>query len=181
MSPFSISEARAGRPAPGSAIVVLVVSGELDCAAAPRLRACISHHLDAGELRLLVDLSAVSFIDSSAIGVLTSATARVNGTGGGLVTVVCAEENARVLRIFDIAAIASLIPVYRTQKEALAALSSGGDSTTREQPRASCLTLELGPSGRRVTEQYAKNAAASLTPDRHSLGAGARRTVDRRA
>jgi anti-sigma B factor antagonist len=104
-------------------VVVLVASGEIDYAASPRLRACLFAHIKAGCRHLVLDLSAVTFIDSTAIGVLMSAVTGFQQAGNGSLAVVCAEANERVLRIFEIAAVASVITVYRSCEAAIAALA----------------------------------------------------------
>jgi anti-sigma B factor antagonist len=104
-------------------VVVLVASGEIDYGVTPQFRACLLGHVKAGCRRLLLDLSAVTFIDSTAIGVLMSTFAGLQEAGNGSLAVVCAEENERVLRIFDIAAVASVIPLYGSCEAAFAALA----------------------------------------------------------
>ncbi len=107
----------------GSAdVLVLVVSGELDYDSCPLLRTSIFSHIGAGKRRLVVDLSAVSFIDSMAIGVLVGTVARLRSSGGGALVVVCETQNKRVVRIFDVAGVASVISVYSSREEALRAL-----------------------------------------------------------
>jgi anti-sigma B factor antagonist len=103
---------------------VVVVSGELDYGATPQLRACILGHVDAGRRYLLVDLSEVTFIDSTAIGVLVSTAANLCKASRGSLAVVCARENTRVLRIFDIAGVAGAIPLYHWREQAEGALVS---------------------------------------------------------
>jgi anti-sigma B factor antagonist len=109
-------------------VVVLVASGELDYGVTPRLRACLLAHVKAGCRRLLLDLSSVTFIDSTAIGVLMSTVAALRDAGNGSLAVVCADENERVLRIFDIAAVASVIALYRSCEAAFSALALTGSS-----------------------------------------------------
>jgi anti-anti-sigma factor len=104
-------------------VVVLVASGELDYGAAPQFRGCILGHIGTGWRHLVLDLSAVTFIDSTAIGVLMGAVARLQDAGGGSLSVVCAEENERVLRIFDIAGVADAIALHRSRAQAFAALT----------------------------------------------------------
>ena len=50
--------------------LVIAVDGELDLESAPRLSEWITAALDAGEARVVVDLSGLSFVDSSGLRAL---------------------------------------------------------------------------------------------------------------
>jgi anti-sigma B factor antagonist len=106
-------------------VVVLAVSGEIDYAASPRLKGCILGHIKDGGRRLVLDLSAATFIDSTAIGVLVGAVSTLRVVGGSL-AVVCAEENERVRKIFEIAGVDSLIALHSSRDEGLSALVGAG-------------------------------------------------------
>jgi len=106
----------------GADVIVLIASGELDYDSSPLLRTSILSHIGAGKRRLVVDLSAVSFIDSMGIGVLVGTVSRLRSSGGGALVVVCETQNKQVLRIFDVAGIANVISVYTSREEALRAL-----------------------------------------------------------
>jgi anti-anti-sigma factor len=110
----------------GEDFVVLVAGGELDYAASPEIRAQLAEHINAGMRRLVFDLSTVTFIDSTAIGALAGAAMRLQKLGGGSLAVVCAEENERVLRIFEIAGVTNVITLHRSREEALSALAVVG-------------------------------------------------------
>ncbi len=130
MSLFTISdEVTTEYPRPAPDVVVLVVSGEIDYGASPRLRERLHDEIHARKQHLVIDLSAVTFIDSMAVGVLVGAVTRLHETGGSL-RVVCSEENDRVLRIFDIAGVANLIQVHHSRLEALAALNAPSEEGT---------------------------------------------------
>ena len=105
---------------------VLVAGGELDYAATPQLSEQLADHINAGMTRLVLDLSSVTFIDSTAIGALVGAVMRMQEQGGGSLSVVCAQENKRVLRIFEIAGVESMIAVHYSREEALSALMMAG-------------------------------------------------------
>jgi anti-sigma B factor antagonist len=173
MSFFSISEdvpvagthLGASGPAPED-LALIVVSGELDYAASPRLRARISAHIDGGTLHLVLDLSEVTFIDSTAIGVLVAAATRLRETGGGSLCVVCADENARVLRIFDIAGVADALEVHGSREDALGVLARVHSIEQRAQveqapPGVSLETVGQRLSARATTRRYAAHAAAT--------------------
>jgi anti-anti-sigma factor len=125
MSVFHISEESTSTDARGRAgALVLVASGEMDYSASPQLRERMLGHIATGWRHLVLDLSAVTFIDSTAIGALVGAVARLQEVGGGSVRVVCNNHNERVLRIFDMAGVASLIALHRSRAEAFSALAA---------------------------------------------------------
>jgi anti-sigma B factor antagonist len=78
---------------------VVAASGELDMSSAPDLKAAIRAATERGATTLVVDLGDVTFIDSTAIGVLLAARERLRQSGGAL-ELVCAEPN--VLRVLEI-------------------------------------------------------------------------------
>jgi anti-anti-sigma factor len=59
---------------------VVTAAGEIDMSSAPKLREA----LVSAEGRIVVDLRAVSFLDSSGITVLTDAIRRLDESGGSL-------------------------------------------------------------------------------------------------
>lgn len=105
---------------------VLTVGGEIDYLASPQLRERIADHVKAGGGHLVIDLSAATFIDSTTIGVLVGAVARLNETGRGSLAVVCADENVKVLRIFEITGLDGMIDLHRSREEAFSALALAG-------------------------------------------------------
>ena len=107
-------------------VVVLAAGGEIDYAASPQLRERLADHVSDGKRQLVLDLTAVTFIDSTAIGVLVGAAMRAQELGDGSLAVVCGEENRRVLRIFEIAGVESVITVHHSREEALMALAAAG-------------------------------------------------------
>jgi len=107
-------------------VVVLAAGGEIDYAASPRLRERIARHIDAGGRHLVLDLTHVAFIDSTAIGVLIGTVMKLRELGDGSLTVVCSEENRRVMRIFEIAGVDSLFSLHRSREDALSALAAAG-------------------------------------------------------
>ncbi|GAA3453079.1 STAS domain-containing protein [Dactylosporangium matsuzakiense] len=77
---------------------VVHAEGELDVGNAAELRAAVNAALDV-QPTLVVNLAAVTFMDSVTLGVLIGAYNRARGAGGAFV-VVCTDE--RVGRIFRI-------------------------------------------------------------------------------
>jgi anti-sigma B factor antagonist len=107
-------------------IALLAMGGEIDYDASPRLKERIADHIKAGRRRLVLDISAATFIDSTAIGVLVGAVTRLREAGGGSLAIVCADENESVLRIFQITGVENMIELYGSREEALSALALAG-------------------------------------------------------
>ncbi|MFD0576783.1 STAS domain-containing protein [Dactylosporangium darangshiense] len=97
---------------------IVRAEGELDVGNAPQLREAVGAALDQHQ-RLVVDLSAVTFLDSVTLGVLIGAYNRARETGGAL-AVVCTDE--RVRRVFRITGLDKVFAMYETVEAAAAAL-----------------------------------------------------------
>jgi anti-sigma B factor antagonist len=104
-----------------SDLAVLVMGGELDYEVSPQLKARIVSAIKDGIRRLVLDLSDVTFIDSTAIGVLAGTVVKLDEAGGGSLAVVCANE--KVVQIFEITGLDSVIAVHSSRDEAFSALS----------------------------------------------------------
>ena len=65
-------------------IATITVTGRLDAADAAPLRAAIGEHLAKGTNRLIVDLSAVEFVDSAGLAALVIGMKRARLDGGDL-------------------------------------------------------------------------------------------------
>ena len=102
-------------------LAVLVMGGELDYEVSPQIRARLVGAIKAGRRRLVLDLSDVTFIDSTAIGVLAGTVVKLDEAGGGSLAVVCANE--KVVQIFEITGLDSVIAVHSSRDEAFSALS----------------------------------------------------------
>ena len=89
---------RDGHRSPRDECVVLVLVGELDLAGAPRLRQAVVAETSAGERHVVLDLTAVDFIDSTGWGGVGGALRRLR-THDGELSVVCPEPRLR--RVFE--------------------------------------------------------------------------------
>ena len=94
---------------PGSDRYVLTVSGEVDLATSPDLDAAIIAALDSGAGSLVVDLTDVSFMDSSGLGVIVRGLKRCREADKDLDLVI---TNERVLKVFGITGIDQVIPIH---------------------------------------------------------------------
>jgi anti-sigma B factor antagonist len=124
MRSFYIGEDETVDPGKRGEVAVLVVGGEIDYEASPQLRAGIINAIKGGRRQLVLDLSAVTFVDSTAIGVMAGALARLEDAGGGSLAVVC--TNDKVLQIFEITGLDSVITLHGSRDEALSAIATAG-------------------------------------------------------
>ncbi len=97
---------------------VLVVSGEVDVATAPRLRERLIELVNRGHHRIVVDLVGVEFLDSTGLGVLVGALKRVR-THDGELALVCAEP--RILKVFEITGLTKVFSIFGSVDEAVGA------------------------------------------------------------
>lgn len=78
---------------------VVEVIGEIDAYTAPLLRATLTELTAPARYRIAVEMSQVTFMDSSGLGVLVGAVKRAKSGGGGVALVGCGEHILRVLRV----------------------------------------------------------------------------------
>jgi anti-sigma B factor antagonist len=97
---------------------VLAVGGEVDVYSAPNVREKLQSMITTEEPDLIVDLSAISFIDSTGLGVLVGGQNRSAEAGGSL-RLVCAQE--RVLKLFRITGLDEVFGIYPTLPDAVGA------------------------------------------------------------
>jgi anti-sigma B factor antagonist len=83
-----------------SAAPVLGVRGEIDVATAPVLRTALTRVVASGATTVTVEMSGVTFLDSSGIGVLLGAHRRLREERDGSLRVTGARETVR--RVLDI-------------------------------------------------------------------------------
>ncbi|HEY6793758.1 MAG TPA: STAS domain-containing protein [Kineosporiaceae bacterium] len=97
---------------------VVRVNGEIDVHTGPALRDHLLSAFAQGEDTIVVDLSEVSFLDSSGLGVLVAAHKRARTTDGELRIAGCRPP---VTTLFQITALDRAFCIYPTVEEALAA------------------------------------------------------------
>jgi anti-sigma B factor antagonist len=97
---------------------VVRVTGEIDLFTAPKLREQFLSSLDeSGETGdLLVDLTNVTFMDSTGLGVLIGASRRMNERGGRM-GLVCTE--GPVLRVLELTRLNEVFAIYGSVDDAL--------------------------------------------------------------
>ncbi len=97
---------------------VVRVAGEIDVYTAPQLREHLDHEIEGGTHDLVVDLSGVTFMDSTGLGVLVGRLKQVRLNDGSM-RLVCAHD--RVLKVFVITGLDKVFAIYPTVDEALSA------------------------------------------------------------
>jgi anti-sigma B factor antagonist len=101
-------------PEPG----VLALSGEIDLHASPQVKERLKTLIDQKLKRILVDLSAVTYIDSSGLALFIEAMQRIQGYGGmfGLYGL-----RPSVKTIFEIARLDQVFRIFADRSAAVAA------------------------------------------------------------
>jgi anti-sigma B factor antagonist len=100
---------------------VLSVEGELDLASAPNLKWALADVLGEGCTQLVLDLSLVTFIDSTALGVLVGAHRNLND--GVRLAIACAHPD--VLNIFELTGLDATFDIFSSFDAALAHARGG--------------------------------------------------------
>ena len=103
--------------ADGPRHVVVAVAGDLDAVTVPQFRDELMRQVPAARPRLVVDLSGLHFMDTSAVHVLVSVNNRVMDRGGLLVV---AGAPPAVARVLSLAGADQVMPVAGSMAEALA-------------------------------------------------------------
>jgi anti-sigma B factor antagonist len=101
-------------PSLGHAVVAL--RGELDLFTAPRFQEVLLEGVDHGARRVIVDLSDVTFVDSTALGVLIGAGKRLRDLEGSF-GIVCPPGSVR--RLLELTSLDHIIDIYASRAEAL--------------------------------------------------------------
>lgn len=96
--------------------VVVHVSGEVDVYSAPVLRARLDANIREGHHRLVVDLSGVTFMDSTGLGVLVG---RLKLTRVRQGTIVLAGVRDRVAKVFNLTGLDKVFAIYDNVEAAI--------------------------------------------------------------
>ncbi len=104
---------------PRGASVVVSVRGELDITSSPRFDECLSEARGRGD-RVVLDMSGVDFMDTTALAVIVGHWRRLAAAGG---VFALAGARYRYTKALWITGLADRLPMYDTVDEALAASS----------------------------------------------------------
>jgi anti-sigma B factor antagonist len=97
-------------------LALVSVSGELDLYTSERLQPAIDEATSVGADTVLLDLSGVDFVDSTALGVIVQETKRLEGRGLSLTLVT---DDPRTLRVLALTGLDRIVPRHATLHDAL--------------------------------------------------------------
>jgi anti-sigma B factor antagonist len=122
---------------PGDGLSILSLAGELDLSTIPKVEPQLSEQVSSSSA-VVVDLTRLSFIDSSGIGLLIKAYRDAEAVGeqaadgngrAALHTVVA--KGSQVERVFGLAGIGLALPLFLDRHDAVAALGPGASDGER--------------------------------------------------
>jgi len=103
---------------------VIELGGEVDLYTAPEFKERLVALIESGKTRIVVDLSAATFIDSTTLGVLVGGVKRLRPAEGAL-ALVCNDQN--IIKIFEITGLDRVFPIHDTREQALSSLGQDAE------------------------------------------------------
>jgi anti-sigma B factor antagonist len=100
---------------------VVAVRGEIDLFTAPELKQKLTDAIEGGKIRIVVDLTETTFLDSTALGVLIGAVKRLRSRDGALV-IVNVDQN--IAKTFEITGLDQIFTIVPARDAAIAALDA---------------------------------------------------------
>jgi anti-anti-sigma factor len=100
------------------------VGGVLDLATTPDVRSSLQHAVDDGARTVVLDLTGVRLMDSTALGMIVWLYKQLRERGG---RVCVAATRPAVLRVFSLTSVDQLIGIYDSVGAAEDDLATGGD------------------------------------------------------
>ena len=101
---------------------VLTVAGETDLYTAPRLRRDLDEAMGVTPGDVILDLTDLDLVDSTALGIMVAAAGRMMAEHRSLVLVV---TRRHVLRVFAITGLSGFFQITATRSEAMTSVSTG--------------------------------------------------------
>lgn len=101
---------------------VLYVTGEIDIYTAPLFKQAVVNLVSEGTHNIVIDLTGVTFMDSSGFGTLLGATRRLRPGGGGLHL---AGANSTIQRMLRLTRLDSIMQVHESAEAAVQAVGTG--------------------------------------------------------
>ena len=100
--------------------LVVTVSGELDVATAPAFRAHLEAAIEAGTDRLVIDLTAITFLDSVALAAIVHSKQRLPA-GGRMALAV--DPSSYVMLVFQGTGLTQVLDLVETRAQAVGLVS----------------------------------------------------------
>ncbi len=100
-------------------IPIIELEGEVDVYTAPQLKQQMVSLLEGGSRQMVIDLTNVEYLDSTALGVLIGGLKRIREHDGNMV-LVC--PSPRIRRVFEITGLDKIFDIYNSSDEAQEAL-----------------------------------------------------------
>lgn len=98
-------------------VLIVRLEGELDMHSAGEFRQIVDNALDkSGTKNILLNLSNVTFVDSSGLGVILGRYKHISQLGGQMIT---AKIQPQVAKIFELSGLFRIIKTYNSETEAL--------------------------------------------------------------
>jgi len=116
-----------------SGLPVLGVTGEIDIYTAPLFKQAVVNLVSEGNQDVIIDLSGVTFMDSSGFGTLLGATKRLRPSGGGLHL---AAPNSTIQRMLRLPRLDSIMQIYETVDEAVGSVKAGSGNSQQASAAA---------------------------------------------
>jgi anti-sigma B factor antagonist len=98
-----------------SNVPLIELTGEVDVYTAPHLKQQMIALLEEGHVQMVVDLTKVEYLDSTALGVLIGGLKRVRERDGNL-QLIC--PSPRIWRVFEITGLDKIFDLYGSEGEA---------------------------------------------------------------
>ena len=99
----------------GAVLIVKPVEQALDAYAAPGFRVRMAEFIQQGKRQIVLDLSDVTFLDSTGLGAIVSSLKRLEGNG---IMVICG-AGEMVMDVFRLTRMDRVFPIVRSLDEAL--------------------------------------------------------------
>ena len=97
-------------------ITIVAPRGDIDMAVSDDLRARLTTLGDRGRIRLVLDLGAVTYIDSAGLGALISAMKHARAAGGDIRVCALASD---VRALFEMTRLDKVVSLHATRQEAM--------------------------------------------------------------
>lgn len=112
-------------------IPVLDVVGEIDIYTTPQFKEAVSAAIDQNKPAIVINMTQVTYMDSSGFGTLLSATKRLRPLDGALYLSGC---NEAIQRMLQITRLNTIFGVYPTEEEAIAAAKAAPSESASVVP-----------------------------------------------